>query len=571
MPISYDEAKPQGVSYEDVYTPPPSMARSASDWATSFIRGLAKGTEGMAGLPGDAAEMGARGIDRAARAVGGAVGIDVPERKDRAPTYGSEAVDRLVGGKEGDRNKVGKFIDEKSKHPYAESVGEFVPGLIGGGEGTVARTLLKKGAQAVGGGVGSEAGGELAQSIEPDHETAARVLGGITGQGVLGMVRRAVAPSTISPHRADNVATLRAEGVEPTAGDVTGSRALKYAEHALGNAPGAGGAYHEAREAIDSQYARAALRRIGEDADRATPEVMDRAAHRIGQTFDDLSARNAAHLDPQFGNDVFQAQHNYDHLFVDPLRRPIVERVIENATNLMNRGAVMPGEVYQAQRSMLERMRRGYRADPELSGFLAEVRDALDGVMERSIRQHNPDDLGAWRDVRNQYRNLLTLERVTAGGGEAAAEGVVSPARLRQAAVAQGGKRAYSRGDGDFGELARAGNSVLTQPPTSGTSERAFLHAIPAAIGATGGALMEGAPGSAAGAVLGTMAPGMTGRALMSRPAQAYLKNQLADALHIDVDDLDRLRPGTLDKIIRSALSERGRSQTLPPVTVDSP
>jgi hypothetical protein len=563
MPIPDSEVTKGGMSDQEVFNPPPSMARAASDWATSFIRGLAKGTEGMAGLPGDVAEMGARGIDMAARYVGDAVGVDVPKREDRAPTYGSAAVDKLVGGKEGDRNVVGKFIDEKSKHPYAESVGEFVPGLVGGGEGALAKTLLKKGAQAVGGGVGSEVGGEIARSeaaknLVGDHETAARVLVGIVGQGFPGAVRKAIAPSNISPERQAAVDVLRKEGVEPTAGDVTGSKSLKRAESTLGGAPGAGGAYEEAREKIGDQFTRAALKRIGEDADRATPEVMERAATRIGKQFDDLSARNSAKPDMKFAADVLKAQQDYDHLFVDPLKKPIVEKVVENTMNHIKNGTIS-GETYKAQRSMLERMRRGYKQDPEVSGFLAEVRDALDEVMERSIAKNNPSDLGAWKDVRNQYRNMLTLERVTSGAGEAAAEGIVSPARLRQAAVATGGKKSYAQGGGDFGELSRAGNSILTQPTSSNTAERGFLHAL------AGGALHPSTWAS-------LIAPGTAGKTLMSKTAQDYLKNKLADKLHIDVSVLDQMKPKALDKIVRSALAAHNSGPTeLPPITVDSP
>lgn len=558
MPIPDSEVTKGGMSDQEVFNPPPSFARSASDWATSAIRGLAKGTEGMAGLPGDAAELGARAIDRAARAVGGAIGVDVPERKDRAPTYGTAAVDNVVGGAEGNRNVVGSFLDKKSEHPYAESVGEFVPGLVGGGEGALAKTILKKGAQAVGGGVGGEAlseaaGSDAAKSIIGDHQTAARVLGSIAGQSIPGMVKRAVTPFPISAERQASVDTLRKEGVEPTAGDVTGSKTLKYAEHALGGAPGSGGAYHETKEAIDSQYAKAALKRIGEDAPRATPEVMERAATRIGKQFDDLSARNKAKPDVQYAQDILKAQQDYDHLFVDPLKKPIVGKIVENAINHIQRGT-MDGEVYQAQRSMLERMRRGYRQDPELSGFIAEVRDALDGVMERSIKQNNPGDLGAWKEVRNQYRNMLTLERVTSGAGEAAAEGAISPKALRQAAVATGGKKSYSQGGGDFGELARAGNSILTQPPTSGTAERAFLHAVPAAIGGGIAGAMGGSPEALLAAMTGAAAPGVVGRGLMSKPAQEYLKNQLAAKLDIS--------PSALDKIVRAALASHGNTST---------
>jgi hypothetical protein len=535
----------------EVFIPPPSMSRSAADWATSFIRGLAKGTEGMAGLPGDASDLVGEGVKK----LGHAVGLPDPSPETAAkrgtllPT--TETINKTVGGDDTHRNPVGKFLDKKPETTggrYAESVGEMVP-AVAGGEGS----LVRKGIQALTGGVGSEAAGQAASSdaakgLIGDHETAARVLGGIAGQSVPGMVKKAITPFPIKPERQDMVDTLRKEGVEPTAGDVTGSKSLKRAESTLGGAPGAGGAYEEAREKISDQYTRAALKRIGEDADRATPEVMERAATRIGKQFDDLSARNSAKPDMRFATDVLKAQQDYDHLFVDPLKKPVVEKVVENVMNHISAGTI-DGKTYQAQRSMLERMRRGYKADPEVSGFLAEVRDALDGVMERSIQKNNPGDLGAWKDVRNQYRNMLTLEKVTSGGGEAAAEGIISPARLRQAAVSTGGKKSYAQGGGDFGELSRSGNALLTQPSSSNTAERGFLHML------AGGLLHP--------TTWATMlAPGTTGKAIMSKPAQDYLKNQLAAKLDIS--------PSMLDKIVRSALSEHGRQSTeLPPITVE--
>jgi hypothetical protein len=60
----------------------------------------------------------------------------------------------------------------------------------------------------------------------------------------------------------------------------------------------------------------------------------------------------------------------------------------------------------------------------------------------------------------------------------------------------------------------------------------------------------------------GIAAPAIAGRALMSAPAQAYLKNQLAANLGIS--------PTNLDKVVREALAEHGRQATdLPPITVE--
>ena len=110
--------------------------------------------------------------------------------------------------------------------------------------------------------------------------------------------------------------------------------------------------------------------------------------------------------------------------------------------------------------------------------------------------------------------------------------------------------------------MARAGEAVLKPPPTSGSAERVFMHAIPSAIGGGMAGMMAGAPEALPAALAGAAAPGVVGRGVMSAPAQAYLKNQLAANLGIS--------PTNLDKIVREALAEHGRQATdLPPITVE--
>src|ERR1700674_5113581 len=78
-----------GGSNVDPWDAFPDAPSVGEDVAKSAGIGLVKGGIGLAGLPGDLAEMGARGIDRASRAVGGLIGVDVKPRQDRPPSYGS--------------------------------------------------------------------------------------------------------------------------------------------------------------------------------------------------------------------------------------------------------------------------------------------------------------------------------------------------------------------------------------------------------------------------------------------------------------------------------------------------
>lgn len=534
MPI---DAKPEdmGIPAEEGYTPPVTMGRAASDWATSFIRGLAKGTVGM---PGAVDRLIDTGIEKGAELTGHPFSEETIKMAHSRPNI-LPTPEQVGHG----LSKVG--IPEKAETrggEYAETIGEFAgPSMAGKGK------LAAKALQAVTGGAGSEAAGKAAEGSKA--EPYARVLGAMGGMGLPGMIKRAVTPFPIGPERKALVDILRKEGVEPSAGDVSGSKTVRYAEHALGDAPGAGGANTAAREKIKDDFTKAVLKRVGEDSTRATPEIIDRAFTRIGSEFDRLSAAHKAQIDPAYVNDLMKAQKDYEHLFVDPLAKPMVQNVVDHAFNQLAKSRVMDGEQYQALRSRIEKMRsRAARGgDPDVSDFLGDVRKAMDDLMERNIAKTSPKDLGAWKDARKQYRNMMVVERAATGAADEAAPGAISPARLRQALVQQS-RRGYARGQGDFSDLARAGDTLLKPPPSSGTSERAWLHAIPAAIGGGLGKAFGGAPEALAAATAGAAAPGVAGRALMTPAIQSYLKNQ---AITKD------LSPGALEAMIRSAIAEQ--------------
>lgn len=486
------EAAPPSAAADFVKSMPYGAARAWSGLASDFSKGLG-------------AESFALGVDPSLE--------HLDERLNKGPTpeQSLAGIEQITGPLHRPETTAGKF---------GASAAEFAANplsYLGPGG------MLAKGVTAATAGLGSEAAGELTAGTKA--EPYARLVGAVVGATAPAAGARAITPFPISAERQAAVDTLRGEGVQPTAGQVTGSKAIRYAESELGDAPFAGGKATAAQERQIEQFTTAALRRAGENAERATPAVVDRAFTRIGNQFDTLATRNAARYDSQFMQDVITARNNYDHLFLDPLHSAKVEKLFDRTVNNLIRNPQMEGEAYKAQRSQIERMRRATR-DPELNMYLAEMRDAMDGLMERSIARNNPADLGAWRETRNQYRNMLVLERVAVGGGEQAAAGLVSPARLRQAVVGQS-RRSYARGAGDFADLARAGNEIMSPLPQSGTGPRWFARAIPGMVGATlgspGGLHGMGA-GAAAGAVFG---PAAAGRTLMSAPAQAYLRNQL--------------------------------------------
>jgi hypothetical protein len=153
------------------------------------------------------------------------------------------------------------------------------------------------------------------------------------------------------------------------------------------------------------------------------------------------------------------------------------------------------------------------------------MKSALDDAMQRSMAAAKSPDLGAWQKVRREYRNIIPLERAATSAGADTATGLISPSQLRTAVVSQG-RRGYARGQGDFADLVRSGEAVMKPLPQSGTAPRAYMMSLPASGAALGAGLFTGNPFLAGGGAFGMLAPPIAGRAIMSRPVQAYLGNQ---------------------------------------------
>lgn len=401
-----------------------------------------------------------------------------------------------------------------------------VPALgVAGRVARPARTIAAETTMSLGSGAGAAA----AEQIAPDNPWA-EMLGQAGGAlGVAGATRaakRAITPLDTKPHRAAAADVMREEGVDLTAGQQTGSKGLQYAESELG-----GGATANMLERQGEQFTGAALRRAGISANRATPEVMDGAFTDIGRQFDDLAQRSQMPLDRQLGQELHDAINDYRDLVPEPMRAPIVENSIAGIINAAQGGALVPGAAYQALRSRIDRLARGAAKDPQLSDALYGIRNAMDNAIERYLSQADPEALGAWRQARSDYRNMLVIERAAQGAGEDAAMGLISPARLRAAVQGIYGKRSYVRGRDEFSELAQSGQATMTPLPQSGTAPRTAVRnltmGLPSVVGAGIGGSLGNVPGAIAGAAVGAAVPAAAGRAMLSGPGRRYLSNRV--------------------------------------------
>lgn len=502
------------------------------DMAKSAGIGVAKGAIGMAGMVGDLNNIVTAGSDWLASKVASPESLKkVQELRDanRSPISqpSSQEIQRSVEGVTGDFYKP-----QTTAGKYAESVGTMVPAVaLGPG------SILRKAGQAVGSGVGSEAAGQATEGTV--FEPYARVGGAIVGGALPDIVRRAVTPNPISPERQRLLDTLNQEGVNSlTAGQRTGNKTLQYAESILGDAPGAGQGATRIQQEGQRQFTEAAMRRAGAGPN-AAPEVLADNQVRLGAQFDAIAARNSVAADPQLAHDLGTTLREYDRV-LPAAQREIVGNL---ATDIVDRftagGGRMAGADYQAARSRLSRMANSARVnDPDFAEALRGLRDTLDNGFRRSV---NPTDAALLDQTRTQYAAQKVLEKTASKAGEAAAEGQVVPSALRNAVASGNNRGAYARGEGQFAELARAGSGIMAPLPNSGTAQRNLITLLATGGGGVLGGVSSGGLASAAGAATGMAAPGAIGRALMSRPVQGYLGNQLIGQPDARVRDAARL------------------------------
>jgi len=487
---------------------------------TAFAQGTSGVNEGIAsvlGLPVDitqgALRLGAAGINAA-------TGSDI-----QLPV-------NAAGGSQTFKDMMAPAIRPESDDPtnqVVRRIGQEVGASLVPAAGVVAKSAAPIrsaiGQLATATGSGAAAGVAQQVSDDPYVELAAQILGGGAVVGAAKLGQKIITPNPMSAEKLAVRDTLAGEGVDLTAGQATGNKTLKYAESEVG-----GGKAADMLEKQSEQFTRAALGRAGISAPRATPEVMAKAYDDLGTQFDTLASRNNIVADQAMGTDLGGVVREYNSLVNESARAPIVENTLRDIVDAVkNNGGTISGEAYKSMRSRLGRSLRGSK-DPELAGALKGIMSSLDDAMERSMAAAGSPDLGSWQQVRSDYRNYLALVDAVGGAGEGAAAGLISPAMLRQA-VARQGKGAYVRGQGDLARLARAGVAGMTPLPNSGTASRLAVRGATAGIPATLGAIVGndagGGVGMLAGAAAGTMAPNALGAAMMSKPGQAYLTNQL--------------------------------------------
>lgn len=353
----------------------------------------------------------------------------------------------------------------------AQGAGEFMPGLLMGGDGGIAG-LARQGVGLAASGAGSAVGQKVAGPI-----------GGLVGAFAPGGAELlgakavdAVAGPRLSPERAELARNYQALGGKLGGTEVTGSPFMKYLDSTAKHVPLMGSSAHD--EAIQSAFNRAVSAQMGTPAEKITPKVMAQTKERLGATFDDLAHKIPIKADDQLIGDLGQIQSDASAEVPDSTMKPI-NKQLNDVLDSIGEDGTISGKQYQALTRKGTPLARAMDApDPNVRYFAGQIRDALDNAMERSAP---PDLLGKLRQARYQYKVMKTIQPLV----EKSDAGDISPALLRSQVARSFGNMAYD-GAGAMGTLARAGQAFLKEPPNSGTAPR--MEALGLLTGGLGGA-----------------------------------------------------------------------------------
>ncbi len=417
-------------------------------------------------------------------------------------------------------------------------VGNFLAGNTEGNFLTRGATLAANGATQ-----GATAAG-LTSSAQPNVPVGQQIANGATAGAVLAPLAGAAARvgtgavnlltgsgGQASPEIAQLAQMARdTYGIPITGPQMSTNSLVRIANDQSSKLPFSGaGALADTQQ---TAFNRAVANTFGETADRITPDVMNRAATRIGGVFNDVANRTTIQADPQLLADLTRISTSARNVLPANEQAPINRQIMNVLDAAQTGNGAISGPSYQAITGSSADLAQTMRApDGRVGNYASQVRDALDSAFQRSAA---PGDQAALSQARGQYRAMHTLDDLV----EKSPDGNVSPALL-MGQVRNASSRfdtsntgmAYT-GGGPLGDLSRIGQQFLKSQPDSGTAARVMVNSL-----LLGG---QGTLGSAA--AIGAINP-----LAAAAPVAGLAANRLAGAYLRSNGYANRLIAGTLN------------------------
>ena len=377
-----------------------------------------------------------------------------------APTLRQRAAD-LTGG-------YSEYQSPLDIGKYGGTIGEFGGGAlalpIGGFVKSAASSILPA--------IASETAGQAFEGTE--YEGPARIAAALGAPTAVAAGTPMLRRSVIGPKadvqgylkgstRPESVKTLRGAGIDDiSAGQEIGSVPLMKLEGAEGPSLRS-----------QAQLTRAAAREAGIDMadDVLQARTISQNRDRLGAQFDvadDLSGGVPTQAE---GFRAVDLVTEAEGLMSEGVKVP--KALLDSAESVGNAaidGVPLKPETIKQLRAKLNKAIKTYAPamDKNIEYSLAvDLLENLDDMVTRQASSIDPNFASSLAKTRQQYRAHLTIERALTGAGQNKAAGLLTPESLAGAVRRREGV-SYVRGTGtDLGELARAGQEVLSPLPTT--------------------------------------------------------------------------------------------------------
>lgn len=309
--------------------------------------------------------------------------------------------------------------------------------------------------------------GGLTYTDEPGERALQAGLG--AAGGVLSSNIGKVLRSTTPEARA-----AEAAGFKLTPGQRFGSRAMERLEASMESFPPTSRPFDRRLAANQTNINRVAAEAIGEEGDKVTGQMLDRARARIGDEFEEILSNQDFVLGDDFLDALEAAKQSEIGGIIKPEKD--LDYTIDKFLDKMTEGSIS-GREYQKFRRQLQRtIDKNFNSpdgDREYALSLSTIGNKLDDIAEQ---QMVPDQLERFRNARQQWANLKILRNPRSVKIE---RGDVMPVSAASVAGRQDefGYR-LGRNQQPFYEAMRATNAMPRVVADSGTATRSFMQGL---------------------------------------------------------------------------------------------
>lgn len=268
---------------------------------------------------------------------------------------------------------------------------------------------------------GATVGGLSAGMTDPEAAGTGALIGGaLPGATQLagkagGAIRKAVVGNGASADVAKLAQRAKELGITIPADRLVDSKPLNALASSLNYIPMSGRSTTEAT--MNSQLNQALSRTFGQDSSNVTM-ALRKAESQLGGEFDRVLTSNRVNVDMKFVQDLADsATKASKELGADGAR--IIGNQVDDIMEKAASGQIDGQAAYNIKKTLDQ---IGRRNSPE-AYYANDLKKALMGALNRSL---GPDEAKAFQQVRQQYGNMLDLQKLAKNG----VEGEVSVARL---------------------------------------------------------------------------------------------------------------------------------------------